>query len=130
MCSIFDKFRYSSHFIAMLNLEHFLQHLKDSFHIPEQNGTEDVQSLLKHCARRNKESPRKPTTCFLIPRTTPHGKVYMAYEKDELLHILKQTLRSGQKRPNRRGHIEATYSFNTCVGIYCLQKWARRNTRI
>ena len=116
--------------ISLLNLEIFLQHLKDASHIPQQNTEESVQSLLKTCARRNKEShpDLKPVTCFLTPKTTPDGKVYWVYEKDKLLHLLKQTVRFGRKRLNKKGRIEAVYRFNTCVGIYCVFKNVRDKT--
>ena len=115
--------------ISLLNLDIFLQHLKDAFHIPQQNTEESVESLLKTCARRNKESHHlKPVTCFLTPKTTPGGNVYYVYEKAKLLHLLKQTVRFGRKCLNKKERIEAVYRFDTCVGIYCVFKNGRDET--
>ena len=114
--------------ISLSNLEMLLQHLKDHFHIPQQNTEESVQSLLKTCARRNKESHHH-LTCFLTPKTTPDGKVYGGrYETDKLLHLLKQTVRFGTKSLNEKGRIEAVHRFNTFVGIYCVFKNGRDET--
>ena len=117
--------------ISLLNIEIFLQHLKDASHIAQQNTEESVQSLLKTCARRNKEShppDLKHVTCFLTPKTTPDGKVYWVYGKDKLLYLLKQTVRFGRQCQNKKGRIEAVYRFNTCVGIYCVFKNGRDET--
>ena len=115
--------------ISLLNREKFLQHLKDSSHIPQQNTEESVQSLLKTCARRNIESHRvKPVTCFLTPKTTPDGKVYRVCEKDKLLRLLKQTERFGIKRLKEKGRIEVVCHFKTCVGIYFVFKNGRDET--
>ena len=116
--------------ISLLNLENFLQHLKDASHIPQQKTEESVQSLLKTCARRNKERHHlKPVTCFLTPQTRSDGKVYWVYEQDKLFNLLKQTVRFGRKHPKEKGRIEATYRFNTCVGIYFVFKNGRDETR-
>ena len=102
----------------------FRQHLKDSYHVPKQDTEEYVQSLLSENALQNKRNyPRKRTTCFLRPKT-PNGKDYWPYKECELVNLVKDTVRFGNKceRPNRNGYIEATHRFNTCIGIHCAFK--------
>ena len=105
--------------ICILNLFTFFEHLEDHFHIPRENT--DVQSLLRDCAKYNKEnfSIGRRRTCFLRLISTPQGKVYVPFERNDLLRFVKETISLGNKLPNERGHIEATYRFNSCVGVYC-----------
>ena len=104
------------------NLKDFIQHLKDSYHIPKQDTQDNGQSLLIESAFENK---RKRKTCFLRPKT-PHGKDYWPYKKCELLNVVKDTVRFGNKGPpNRKGYIEATHRFNSCIGIHCAFKNGR-----
>ena len=80
---------------SISNLEDFIQHMKDSYHIPKQDTQDNVQSLLIESALENKRNyPRKRTTCFLRP-TIPHGKDYWPYKKCELLNAVKDTVRFG-----------------------------------
>ena len=111
---------------SISNEEDFIQHLKDSYHIPKQGTEDNVQSLLIESAIENRRNcPRKTTTCFLRPKT-PHGKYYWPYNEGKLLNVVKDTVRFGNKRrPNRKGYIEATYRFNSCIGIHCSFKNGR-----
>ena len=105
--------------ICILNLVTFFEHLEDHFHIPKENT--DVQPLLRDCAKYNKEnfSIGRRRTCFLRPISTSQGKVYVPFERNDLLRFVKETISLGNNFPNERGHIEATYRFNSCVGVYC-----------
>ena len=112
--------------LSISNLEDFLQHLRDSYHIPKQDTQDNVQSLLIESAFENKRNyPEKRTTSFLRPKT-PHGKDYWPYKKCELLNVVKDTVRFGNKwPPNRKGYIKATHRFNSCIGIHCAFKNGR-----
>ena len=111
---------------SISNLEDFKQHLKDSYHIPKQDTEGNVQSLLIESALENKRNyPQKRTTCFLPPNT-PHGKDYWPYKECELLNLVRDTVRFGNKRLlNRKGYIEATHRFNSCIGIHSTFKNGR-----
>ena len=101
------------------NLKDFIQHLKDSYHIPKQDTQDNGQSLLIESAFENKRNYlQKGKTCFLRPKT-PHGKDYWPYKNRELLNVVKDTVRFGNKGPpNRKGYIKATHRFNSCIGIH------------
>lgn len=103
-----------------------LVHLKDSCHIPKQDIKDNVHSLLIESALENKRNyPRKRTTCFLRPKT-PHGEDYWPYKECELLNVVKDTVRFGNKRPpNRKGYIEVTHRFISCIGTHCSFKNGR-----
>ena len=104
------------------NLEDFIQHLKDSYHVPKQGTKEYVQSLLSENALENKRNyPRKRTTCFLRPKT-PNGEDHWPYKECELVNLVKNTEMYGYKRLNKKGYIEATQRFNSCIGIHCAFK--------
>ena len=111
---------------SISNLQDFIKHMKDRYHIPKQDTEDNVQSLLIESALENKRNyPRKKTTCLLRPKT-PYGKDYWPYNVCELLNLVKDTTRFGNKqRPNRKGYIEATYRFNSCIGIHCTFKNGR-----
>ena len=111
---------------SILNREDFIKHMKDSYHIPKQDTGDNFQSLLIESALENKRNyPWKRTTCFLRPNT-PHGKGYWLYKECELLNVVKDTVKFGNKRrPNRKGYIEATHRFNSCIGIHCAFKNGR-----
>ena len=103
--------------VFISNPNQFFHHLEDSLHILQEEDS--VQTLLMKNARYNKENwPMKLTTCFLRSIVSLQGKVYSPIEKNELLLLIMETIRSGNNRPNNRGRIEATHRFDRCIGVH------------
>ena len=117
MAALFAQTTKSMGEVYISNTNDLWHHLEESLHILQEEDT--VQSLLKKTARYNKDNwPTKLKTCFLRAKASLQGNTYSPIEKNEILLLMMEAIRSGNNRPNNKGRIEATHRFDRCVGVY------------
>ena len=107
----------------IVNRGNFRKHLMRSWHMSRGRAPEDVHFVIKESSCRNmKKYGKKRTTNFLLPSTLGSPSYCDPIELNEIVSMVKRTIRYGRKCPNSQGHTEAIHTFSECIGVLCTFK--------
>ena len=106
-------------YLVISNFSHFKKHLEDGLHSVRPG--ENVEALLKNNAIFNKENlPSRWKTCFLKPTEGGYGYTPVWENDGELLRLIQDAVSVRHNIPLDlyTGRVEATHSFERCIGVY------------